>query len=411
LQAATHAKIGLVYSRSRRQVETSEVALELEIDPQSDHDLYLRILQGDFAAAIAAARETPSPVIIVQGALRDVGAITRTSSQSFTAFGKFQFDQSSILTQNWETVVSPTGEISIGVSGEVQESTRFLHEMRTAAFLVDARVLGLLLDNGTLGDASFEQKASLELTHEITPAQDNAVTDEQDVLRQLGALTDPEVSFVKELVFKPQEPKKKFGTLSISAFLELGQEDLRALLTADPAAAQREFVTALGEFIPNEEWLLVQDAHRTLPFLLWPSVQSLAQSGFEPPGFSGGSRELKAPDGSAHSVSVGAIPLVRFGVFLTADFRRAFAALRTLQAAGPQPGESRDQLLARLRGLQRALLNNIRNMIAPPAMFDRYRISQALFVTWARLIAAQGGHAVPFVTIQRKDDGKIFTYT
>ena len=410
LQQAAHAKIGLVYARSRRQVETAEVALELDLDPQSDHDLYLRMLQGDFAAAIAAARETPGAVTIVQGALRDVGAITRTSSLSFTAFGKFQFDQTSILSQNWETSVSPTGEISIGVSGEVQASTQLLHEMRTAAFFVDARVLGLLLDNGTLGDTGFEQKASLELTHEITPSQDNAVVAEDQALRRLGALTDPGVSLVKDLVFKPQESKKKFGTLSISAFLELGQEDLKALLAADPGAAQREFVAALGEFIPNLEWLQVQDAHKTLPFLLWPSVQGLAQSSFNPTGLFG-SQELKAPDGSVHSVSVGAIPLVRFGVLLSNDFRRAFGALRTLQTAGPQPGETRDQVLARLRNLQRTLLNNIRNMIAPPAMFDRYRISQALFLTWARLIAAQGGHASPFVTIQRKDDGKIFTFT
>ena len=406
LQEAAHARIGLVCALSLRQVETAGVALEFEIDPQRDHDLYLRMLQGDFAAAVAAVHDPAKRVTITQGALRDGGSVAVTSSLTFTAFGKLGLDQASILSEQWETVVSPTGEISIGVSGEVEESTRLLHEMRTATFFVDARTLGLLLDNGTLDKTSCEQKASLELTHELTPGQDHDVAVEEQTLRRLGALTDPGVSLVRDLVFKPQDPKNRFGTLVSSVILELGRGDLKALLTADPAKAQEQLIRSLSEVFPGHRWLATRDAHGT-PFLLWPSIQPLGHGAFEAAGRTG-SLEFKSGDGTLQNIAVGALVLVRFELLLLSDFRRAFGALCALQAA---PGDTRDQVLAHLRDLQRTLLGNIRNMIAPPAMFDRYRISQALFQTLAKLTADQGGHPAPFVSIQRQEDKKLFTFT
>jgi hypothetical protein len=408
LQRAAHAKVGLVFARSRHEVETAEVALQFDIDPQRDGALYRRLLRGDFAAAIAASRDPATSVSDLQGALRELGAITRTSSLTFTALGKFEIDQASILSQSWETVVSPTGEITIGVHGEVQEKTKLLHETRTSTFLADAKVVGLLLDDGTVSGAVFEGKVALELTHELTPTRDNDVVAEEAALRRLGVLTDTGVSLVKDLVLRPQEPKKKFGTLVSSAFLELGRADLDALLSVSPVDAQKQLVEALFTFHPGHAWLAAEDKTGT-PFLLWPSLQPLGLAGFNLTGLTG-SREFRAEDGARQNIDVDALVLVRYEILLVADFRQAFSALRALRAAGPLPGESRERLLDRVRGLQKILLGNVRHMIAPPAQLDRYKISQALFLTLATL-TRRHGHPAPYVSIQRKDDGKVFVYT
>jgi hypothetical protein len=172
--------------------------------------------------------------------------------------------------------------------------------------------------------------------------------------------------------------------------------------------AQKQLVEALFTFHPGHAWLAAEDKAGT-PFLLWPSLQPLGLAGFNTTGLTG-SREFRAEDGTLQTIDVDALVLVRYEVLLAADFRQAFSALRALHATGPLAGESRERLLGRVRGLQKTLLGNVRHMIAPPAQFDRYKISQALFLTLATL-TRKHGHPAPYVSIQRKDDGKVFVYT
>jgi hypothetical protein len=403
LQKAAQVKIALSFGRTRRAVEASAVAFEVDVDPQQNRDVYRRLLEGDFTALSA------SGVIVIGGSLRESGSLTISDSLSFTAFG-FSFNQATILKQEWTAQVSATGEVTIGVSSSLTASTALLRRERTARFLADAHVLAMLLDNGTLSGTSFRNTAHLELTTDFQPRNENQMAQHQALLQRLGALPATAPDLVKELVFAPQSATKKYGTLTSSAVLDLDRADLDALLDADDTEAQTEMIKGLADFFAQagHPWLRIVDS-RGVPFLLWSEVQGLL-GGVTGSG-GGGSLEFQADDGqTSFDISIAQRPLLQLDLELLRSFRQVFRGLRQIRDLGPVPGETREQLLQRVRQRHREMLQSVRRLIAPPALFDRHQIAQALFRTFARLIALHGGTADPYVTILRDEDDKIFVY-
>lgn len=402
LQKAAQVKIALSFGRTRRAVEASAVAFEVDVDPQQNRDVYRRLLAGDFTALSAPG------VTVHGGALEESGSLTIRDSLSFTAFG-FAFNQATLLAQEWTSRISATGEVTIGVAGSLTASTSLLRRERTARFLADAQVLAVLLDNGTLSGTSFRNTAQLQLITDFEPRNEGQMAAHQALLQRLGALRVP-ADMVKELVFAPRSATRKFGTLSSSAVLDLDRADLDALLGADDTEVQTEMIKGLADFFAQagHPWLRVTDS-RGVPFLLWSRVQDLlgGVTGSGP----AGSLEFQADDGqTSFEISIGQRPLLQLDLELLRSFRQVFRRLRQIRDLGPIPVESREQLLARIRQIQRELLQSARRLIAPPAQVDRHQIAQALFRTLARLIARQGGTPDPYVTILRDEDDKIFIY-
>jgi hypothetical protein len=407
LKKAADIRIGILFSRTREAMEKEDVNLEIDIDPQQERDLYLRILQGDFAAAVAA-QENGADVKIVKSLFHQAGELTRTQSLNVTALG-FTFSQASILRQIYDLKVSATGEVTLGEKTTFEASTRTWRNARTVTFLANSQVIALLLDrNGLITDPRFDHRIELQVAHETAPRLDRNVLDEQARLAALRVLS-PSAPLVKDLVFEEQATaaKRKFGTLTFSAVLDFGKDDLDALLAASEDEAKREFIRGLAAFFdfPQEDAL----DEAGVPFLLWQEVQAFGTGPFESTGLQGS--KLFTQGDTRHKVDRDELPRLHLAVQLLNGFSRSFVELRALRNAAPVAGETVDGLQRRIQAFQGRLAQRLSWYLAPPLLLDRHKVGQALFLTLLRLARAHGGHPEAYASIQRKEDEKVFVYT
>jgi hypothetical protein len=359
---------------------------------------------GDFAEAMNRARAGDPVVFLVGGALTEEGSLDQKAELTVNVFG-FRRNHASILTQEWKSIETVSGDVNISVKTKLQARHQGWSSLRTCTFLADTSLLALVGDASRLSGAAATHKVSLELTREWKPTIKELEELGEDA-RRLGVTLGNE-TLVKDLGL-PTGGSKPFGELRASVLLELGKKELDRIAQTPEDVARRVFTDALLEFFISEpRFHRFDETPARLPILLWNSVQKerdfihTAKMPFESLTFRDNGRTLEVTYTRDEQ-----IPLF-FYCRLISSFGRTITALRSLR--GAFAGLTREQTLRALRDAHRETMKAAAPLVKG-TLSGGYRVNYALFRTMFLLAGGAESELDPFLAIQRNADERIFVY-
>ncbi len=406
LERAAGLKVGVNFARTQSRIEQDEVALRFEVDvsQEAGKKLLARMTLGDFAEAMNRARAGDPVVSLVGGALTEEGSLDQKAELTVNVFG-FRRNHASILTQEWKSIETVSGDVNISVKTQLQARHQGWSSLRTCTFLADTSLLAVVGDAGRLSGAAATHKVSLELTREWKPTIKELEELGEDA-RRLGVTLGNETP-VKDLGL-PTGGSKPFGELRASVLLELGKKELDRLAETPEHVARRVFTDALLEFFISEpRFHRFDDTPARLPILLWDSVQNekdfihTAKVPFESLTFRDNGRTLEVTYTRDEQ-----IPLF-FYCRLISSFGRTVTALRSLR--GTLSGLTREQTLRALRDGHREVMKAAAPVVKG-TLSGGHRVNYALFRTMFLLAGGGESELDPFLAIQRNADERIFVY-
>ncbi len=354
LAKAADVKVGITVGHARQRSKGREAFLVFDIDPAAEPAVFRRMLLGDFTEATRLAALNTSAVKLEDGLLVERGQCRISSSLAVTAFG-FAFNNASLLAQDWEMQISPSGDVTIGVHGEVSNTRNlnlFGSASRTMTFFADSRVIASIAAGGSGGTLSGTT-AGLELTEEFKVAGHKLSKLEQRLIA-MGVIP-PTTSISTELVSLSGDEQLN-GTLSATALLALDATAIASLAAIDPSSARLTFALALNEFQSDDLLERLDSGDGVTPLLLWPSVEQKMRAAHKE------ESELRlqgwAPVDSRGRRIIGWGPrrtrlLYQQWLWMNA-FRDTLGTLGEMK--GALKGTTADDMLVGLRGLQQRLL-------------------------------------------------------
>jgi hypothetical protein len=387
-------------------VEKEEVALRFELDvtQEAGRKLLARMTLGDFSQAMARARAGDPVISLVGGALVEQGSVHQTGELSVNLFG-FKLNHASILTQDWKSVETVSGDVNISVTTQLQARHKSWSSLRTCTFLADTSLIAVIGEASHLTGAAPTHKLSLELSREWQPTIKELEAFGEDVHR-LGVTAGNE-DMVKDVAL-PAGGSKPFGELRASVLLELGKTEIDRLVNAPEPIAERVIADALLEFFVSEpRFHRFDDSPARLPIMLWDSVQgekdliTTAKRPFETLDFFDNDRTVKVTYVKDEQV------LLFFYCRLINSFARTLTALRALR--GTLSGLTRQQTLRALRDRHREIMRAAAPLVEG-TLIGGHRVNYALFRAMFRLAGGEERTLDPFLAIKRQADERIFVY-
>jgi hypothetical protein len=397
VQTAAQVRIGIELARTRKAVEQSDVALELEFDPQAHPQVWRRLIHGDYTEALRLAKEGREGVELIGGSLHREGTLSIDSSLGITAFG-FGAGAGSVLAQEWTFDVSAAGDITIGASGSVKAWSKSWRTTRSITFLADTRVLGAIGSAGQLVDPALDERINVEMSAELRPPVDG-LREWEGAMIELGVLA-AKTSMEKDLRLAAEaHTNHPFGTLVLSAALPLDGEQLRALAGASTRQAGEVFARELARYYADERPSNMKDEDGA-PIFNWPSVRAWQKSPLYHT-----TLQFAAPSGKKVQVRSDLLRLLALPAALVAHFESMHARLHRLSAS-PLSGLPAEEALEAIRREQRQLLADVRSILTATPL-GREQLGRAFFSTIAKL----AGGSDPFVVVLRAKDKKRFVYS
>jgi hypothetical protein len=406
LERAAGLKVGVNFARTQSRIEQDEVALRFELDVSQElgQKLLARMTLGDFDEAMKRARAGDPVVSLVGGALTEEGSLDQRAELTINVFG-FRRNHASILTQEWKSIETVSGDVNISVKTQLQARHQSWSSLRTCTFLADTSLLAVVGDASRLSGTAATHKVSLELTREWKPTIKELEELGEDA-RRLGVTLGNE-TMVKDLGL-PTGGSKPFGELRASVLLELGKKELDRLVDTKEEIARRVFTDALLEFFISEpRFHRFDDTPARLPIMLWDSVQGerdfihTAKVPFENLTFRDNGRTIQITYTRDEQ-----IPLF-FYCRLIGSFGRTITALRSLR--GTLTGLTREQTLRALRDGHREVMKAAAPLVRG-TLSGGQRVNYALFRTMFLLVGGGESGLDPFLAVKRNADERIFVY-
>lgn len=390
VQASAKLKISAAIQRRRRTFRTSAVMLDIDLDPSASAALYRAALAGDFQPVLLAAQRSPAEVVLRRGEMFEGGTAEIGIDLSFDAFG-FGASTGTILRQEWDHHISSSGEITIGVTSELENYVKSRRGSHALLMLANTQVLGVIAERGTVHASRVESRARIEYNG-TEKLKNEALADLQGRLTQLAVRFGNE-TMGQDLGGAVLPPGSQ---LAYSVVLALDDTEMGELAGAGDAQAQRSFADAVLETFKKDVPAFTRDASGR-PAFIWPVVVEKALRMDLPL-----DRDAEFSSGETRVIihrGLEKAQLFAFARYAIA-FARMLAVIRDLRdlSAG---GGTAEQIRSRITDAHGRLMKNLKIAVASD-IFAKEQLGRVVFKAIVGLVSIQTP-VLPVATVQVGD--------